>query len=397
MKILVICQYYEPEPMRISDICRSLVLRGHEVDVITGVPNYPMGTVYDGYRHGKRRNEILDGVSVHRCFTIARRKGILFRFLNYYSYAISSTWYAAKLRTSYDAIFVNQLSPVMMAAAAVAYRKKHGTPLTLYCLDLWPESLTAGGIRRGSLLYRLFHRISGRLYRQADRILVTSRQFIPYLSEQFGIPMARLSHLPQYAEDLFTPEETPHKDTVDLTFAGNIGAAQSVETILRAAAKLTDLSQLRIHLVGEGSSLAACQALAQELALTNVIFHGRRPLEEMPDFYRRSDAMLVTLARDPLLSLTLPGKVQTYMAAGKPILGAIDGEAAAVITESSCGLVGPAEDADALADNIRLFVATHDKEVYGRRAAAYYHAHFRKDSFLDALEEALQESLTKGH
>lgn len=394
MKILVICQYYAPEPMRIADICKELVRRGHEVDVVTGVPNYPAGVVYDGYRHGKRRDEMIDGVHVHRCFTVARRKGGFFRFLNYYSYALSSSLYVSRRKRKYDVIFVNQLSPVMMASAAVRYRRKHGTPLVLYCLDLWPESLTAGGIRRGSLLYRIFHRISGDLYRRADAIAVTSKDFIGYFTEQFGIAPEALSYLPQYAEDLFEPQPLPEKETVDLTFAGNIGAAQSVETILRAAAKLTDVPSLRFHIVGEGSSLAACQALADELSLTNVCFYGRRPLTEMPDFYRRSDAMLVTLARDPLLSKTLPGKVQSYLAAGKPILGAIDGEAASVIAEADCGLTSPAEDADALAASIRRFL-TADRAAYSKNAYDYYLAHFHKDAFFEDLEALLANTKRK--
>ena len=382
------CQYYNPEPVRISDICEELVRLGHEVDVVTGVPNYPMGYIYEGYKHGKRRDEKLNGVNVHRSFTVGRRSGVLFRFLNYYSYAISSTMYAGRLKKEYDVVFVNQLSPVMMACAGVKYKKKHGTKLVYYCLDLWPESLVVGGISRGSLIYKVFNKISKKLYASSDKILVTSKNFISYFKEQFGMSEDKLSYLPQYAEDMFKPTEPVEKETVDLTFAGNIGAAQSVETIIKAAAELKDCRQLRFNIVGDGSSLEGCKNLAAELEADNVIFHGRKSLEEMPELYRQADAMLVTLSDDPLISKTLPGKVQTYMAAGKPIIGAINGETAEVIGEAECGYCGPAEDHVALADNIRRFLES-DKRRFGRNAVSYYEKYFTKDDFINALLAAL--------
>lgn len=388
MKILVVCQYYAPEPVRITDICSELVSLGHEVDVITDVPNYPMGYIYDGYKKGEKRDEVIGGVNVHRCFTIGRRKGIFFRFLNYYSFAFSSSRYAAKLKKEYDVVLVNQLSPVMMASAGVKYKKKHGTKLVYYCLDLWPESLIAGGIKRGSLLYRIFDKISAKLYNRADRILVTSKNFVSYFEEQFGMNKDKLAYLPQYAEDMFKPAPSEEKDTVDITFAGNIGVAQSVDTIIKAAAALRDIEDLRFNIVGDGSALADCKALVEELNTTNVIFHGRKAIEEMPEIYRNSDAMLVTLSDDPFISKTLPGKVQTYMAAGRPIIGAINGEAAEVIREAECGLCGPAEDHEALAQNIRDFLKS-DKARFGENSAAYYAKNFTKSAFMEVLLDEL--------
>ncbi len=390
MRILVVCQHYYPEPFTLPDICKELVSRGHEVDVITGVPNYPMGIIYEDYRKGKKRNEVIDGVFVHRCFTIGRRTGILFRVLNYYSFALSSTLYASRLKKEYDAVLVNQLSPIMMACAGVKYKKKHGTRLVFYTLDLWPESLIAGGIKRGSLVYNVFNGISRRLYRRADRILVTSRKFITYLEEQHGIKKERLGYLPQYAEDLFKPEQPPKKDTVDLTFAGNVGKMQSVCTIVEAAALLKDERRLRFHIVGDGSDLESCKKKALELGCDNLIFHGRKPIEEMPSFYRASDAMLVTMKDDPFISLTLPGKVQSYMAAGKAVIGSIGGEAAWVIRDADCGLVCPPEDAAALADTIRAFLKS-DFGAYGRNARSYYDSHFTKEHFITQLEGELAQ------
>lgn len=397
MKILVICQYYAPEPFRVSDICEELVRRGHEVMVVTGVPNYPEGEIYPGYENGQRRDETVNGVRIHRCWTIPRKRGAIRRFLNYSSYPISSSRFVRSKACTprdggkFDVVFVNQLSPVMMACAGIAYKKKHHVPLVLYCLDLWPESLTAGGIRRGSPIYRVFHRISKSIYTRIDRILVTSRMFTEYLHREFGVSSEIVDYLPQYAEGIFEP--LPYKDTktLDFVFAGNIGVLQSVDTILRAASLLRD-EPVHFHIVGGGSELNRLESMAQQLRLKNVTFYGRRPVAEMPKFYAMADAMLVTLSADPVLSLTLPGKVQSYMAAGKPVIGAIDGETEAVIREAQCGYCGPAEDVAALAENIKRFIRDADRSTMGANARAYYETHFARERFMERLEQELAKA-----
>lgn len=391
MKILVVCQYYYPEPFRISDICEELAKRGHEVTVVTGVPNYPEGVIYNEYKNGKKRRETINGVKVHRCFTIARRTGTIFRFLNYYSYAISSCLHINRMKESFDVVYVNQLSPVMMACAGIRAKKKWKIPLIMYCLDLWPESLVAGGIRKESKLYQLFNRISKRIYQKADKILVTSRMFTEYFEQQFGIKREKISYLPQYAEEIFcTSEGNKSKNTIDLTFAGNIGTIQGVDTILKAASILKDkYENLRWHIVGGGVELENMKKLADELQLSNVVFHGRRPVDEMPKFYAMSDAMLITMKDEPVLSMTLPGKVQSYMAAGKPILGAINGETTKVIAEAKCGYCCEAENAEGLAKLVEKFVTSHEQKEMGICARIYYETTFQKKTFMERLEEFL--------
>lgn len=383
MKILVICQYYYPEPFRHPDICEELVKRGHDVTVVAGLPNYPMGEVYNGYRKGERRDEVLNGVEIHRCFTIGRRRGAIYRLLNYYSYAFSSARYVKKLKKDYDVVFINQLSPVIMANAGMCYKKKYGSPVILYCLDLWPESLVAGGIRRDSSIYKFFHRISEKIYMQADKILITSRSFANYFEKEFGI--TDTEHLPQYAEAIFAPKQCWKEENgyIDLMFAGNIGAAQSVDTIVKAAKLTNDVKNIRWHIVGDGSELDKLKVMAQ--GVEQIHFHGRKPLEEMPKYYAMADAMLVTMQKDPILSLTLPGKVQTYMAAGKPIIGAIDGETSLIVEEAGCGVCAGAEDAHGLAECVRKFIKM-DRRIMGQNARTYYDEHFEKQMFMDRLE-----------
>ena len=387
MKILVISQYYSPEPFKVADVCEALVEAGHEVDVVTSFPNYPMGEIYEGYKNSLHKKELINGVNVHRIFTIGRKSGFLFRILNYYTFSLCSTLFVNKLKKDYDVVFVYQLSPVLMANAGIKYKKKHNKKVVLYCLDLWPDSLISGGIRLDSLIYSYFERVSDRIYNSCDKILVSSKLFIPHMKEQFSVQ--NISYLPQYAESVFKPEAVPAKDTVDLTFAGNIGSAQSVETILYAAKILKD-ENIKFHIVGDGSELESCKRIADKHNLSNVIFHGRKPVEEMPEIYKNSDAMLVTLIADTIISKTLPGKVQTYMAAGKPIIGAVTGEAEDVIKEAGCGFVAPAEDAEKLAEVIREFLKS-DKVLLGENSYKYYERHFNKDIFTKTLIEELSK------
>lgn len=389
MKILAVCQYYDPEPFRITDMCEEMVRRGHEVTILTGIPNYPMGEIYPGYEKGKRRTEEKNGVKIIRCATIPRRTGMLHRLLNYFSYPISAWLKVGALAGDFDVVFTNQQSPVMMCWPAIRYAKKHHKKIVMYCMDLWPASLAAGGMVASSPIYKFFGYLSKGIYRKMDLILNTSRLFEEYLVKEFGVDRRKIQHLPQYAEELFDHVGTVGDEYVDLMFAGNVGTAQSIHTIVKAA-KAAENPRIRWHIVGDGKELENIKKMAA--GMENVIFHGRKMLEEMPEYYARADAMLVTLMRDPVISLTLPGKVQTYMAAGKPIICAADGETRLTIEEAGCGLVVGAEDYQGLAEVAEQFAESLEKEELGRKARAYFDAHYQRTSFFDQLEKVLERN-----
>lgn len=394
MKILVVYQHYYPEPFRLPDICETLVQRGHSVMVVTGTPNYPEGEIYAGYEKGKRADEIIRGVRVHRCPLIPRKTGAFYRFLNYYSFALSSTWYVHSMKEEFDVVYAHQTSPVMMSQAALHWAKRNGKKCVLYCLDQWPESLLAGGIRKGSIIYKIFLLISRNIYRRADDLLVSSRGFVSYFDKVLKLGDRKIQYLPQYAEEMFDdlPETIAEKPCVDFMFAGNVGVLQSVETIVESARLLRDDPGIHIHIVGGGIALDHCKKLAE--GLRNITFHGRHDVTEMPRFYAMADAMLITMKDDPVLSATLPGKVQTYMAAGKPVVGAIGGETAWLVNEEAlCGCCAPAEDAKGLAEIIRRVAADGEQRArYGENARRYYQEHFKKEQFFAALEDALQRN-----
>ena len=392
MKILVVCQYYYPEPFRISDICESLVNRGHSVTVLTGLPNYPEGRVLDNYRQGRKRNEIINGVKVLRTFEIGRGNSSLRLFLNYISFAISASSKALLMKEKFDVVLVNQLSPVLMGIPAMIYRKKHHKKILLYCLDLWPDSLAAGGISESSIIYKIFLNLSRWIYNSADEILVTSNMFKEYFRETLSLNDKIIKHLPQYAEDLFAGSTCiSQSDKYNFVFAGNVGDMQSVDTIVRAAYELRDHREIIFHIVGDGSKLDYCKKLSAELELENIIFYGRRPVSEMPGFYGMANAMLITLKDNKALSYTLPGKVQSYMAAGKPIIGSINGETKRVIEESKCGFCCVAEDYKGLAQLILEFINVASKDEIANNSLGYYKENFSKERFMSVLEESLMK------
>ncbi len=389
MKILVICQYYYPEPFRITDICEELVNRGHEVTVVTGTPNYPMGEIYKGYENNSKIDEIINGVKVHRCKIIPRKTGAIYRFLNYYSYSIKSSQYIKSLKNDFDIVFINQLSPVMMANAGIKYAKRHNKKTVLYCLDLWPESIIMGGIKRKSLVYKFFYTKSKKIYKAVDKIIVTSKSFIEYFKQQFEIE--DVEYLPQYAEEVFNLENCKKNtnEFIDIMFAGNIGTAQSVDTIIKVANKCIDMKKIRWHIVGDGVELNNIKKMSRSIP---IIFHGRKPIKEMPKYYSMADVMIITMKKDSVLNLTLPGKIQSYMAAGKTIIGAINGETKKIVNEANCGFITEACNIEGLETIVRKLGKLNKDEIeqLGNNGRKYYESNFEKKIIIERLENILQ-------
>ena len=397
MKILVVCQCYYPDQFRVNDICETLAQRGHDVTVLTGLPNYPHGKILPEYRWPKGRREVISGVNIIRVPLVGRGNNLFSLSMNYLSFALTSSIKALFLEKDFDVVFVYQLSPVTMALPALFYKKIAKKNVLLYCLDIWPESLVAGGIGHDSLIYKVLLAISHKIYKTVDSIAVSSQSFIDYIKNIVGVKNQDFLYLPQYAEELFSINQSEelidHKKRVDLLFAGNIGEMQSVETIVRAAAELKDIPNLMWHIVGDGSSREKCQELAKKLGLEDKVrFYGQRPVTDMPKLYSKATALLITLKDNSFISYTLPGKLQSYLAAGRPIIGAIGGEARKVIEESNCGLCCDPEDHIRLAELVKRFVSEPEKhQAYTLNGRLYYEKYFNKDIFINHLIDKLAE------
>ena len=408
MKILVVCQYYYPEPFRIHEVCEGLVQKGHEVTVLTGLPNYPMGVIPEEYRDGKRRLEEIGGVKIIRVKETPRTKGKIGLAKNYVSFVLNGSLKALTMKKDFDVIFVYQLSPILMAIPAyVAKWFAKTKKLKLYCLDLWPESLVSLNISRDSAFFKIIKGVSKRIYNGADCIAYTSRKFEDYFTKELKLKQKNYMYIPQFADELFSSvscgdeaedksdalnksAQDKDKQTLNYVFAGNVGQMQSVDTIIKAASLCED-DRIRWHIVGDGFALEECRALSQELNLEDkVTFYGRLPVEEMPRFYKMADAMLVTLSDDKAISYTLPGKVQSYMAAKRPILAAADGEIPDLIKAAGCGMCAKSGDYKELA-GLAVKMADSDREKMGECSRRYYEEHFSKGQHIDNIEKLLKE------
>jgi len=392
MKILVVYQHYKPEPFRIHEICEDLVKRGHRVTAVVGLPDYPTGKIPKEYRFFRKRRERINGVDIRRCFEIGRRNTKIGLALNYVSYMLSASLKVLFLKHDFDVVYAYNTSPVLMAVPAMVYRAFFKTKVLLHVMDIWPACLAAMNVREGDWLYAKLKRVSRGIYRRADRLVYSSRRFQTYLKTVHHIDVPAENYLPQFADDVFgaLPAHTPSGNT-ELVFAGNIGRVQGVETLVQAAALLKD-QPIRWHILGNGANYDSCMALAKELMLgERVIFYGRRPVEEMPKYFAMADALLVSMRNEEYVSFTLPGKVQSYMAAGKPILGSINGEAQDIIAEARCGLCAPGDDPKAFAEVVMKFIADKRRGSMGENARRYYEAHFAKQGLMDTLEKMLKD------
>ncbi|WP_018758684.1 glycosyltransferase family 4 protein [Paenibacillus terrigena] len=397
-KILVICQHFWPEEFRINDITKSLVELGYEVDVICGIPNYPQGKCFEGYSLFKQRQEEYEGVKVYRSFLIPRGSGNALQvLLNYITFPIFSLLQLFKLRKrNYDKIMVYQLTPVFMAFPALIARRMFKKETYLYILDLWPESLFSVYNYNSSIYKVLFTKISNSLYRRFDYFMTTSNGIKSLIQERYQISENRVLYLPNWAEEIYEekrqdPElQNKFAGTFNVMFAGNIGPAQSFETIIMAAKVCKDNGYTNIKwiIVGDGMTRKWAEDRASEIGVAEVMdFVGRKPMANMPEYYDVASVMLVSLVKSELFSITLPAKIQSYLAAGKPILASLDGEGGMIIAESNSGLVSASEDYISLAENVKKMSLLTDDELnqLGTNGYEYYRSNFRKNGLIKKL------------
>ena len=403
MNILIVCQHFYPEQFQINDIAPALVQRGHNVTVLTGLPNYPKGDVFDGYDDPSNRKRLDEkyeeqyGVHIIRCSMRPRKKGVKNLMLNYVSFAYNARKVVAKLNGDYDIVLSYQLSPITMSIPAIVYKNRWKRPLLLYCLDLWPESAKAHIKKPFGLLYKFICLLSRNIYNKCDRILVTSRPFIEYLNKNNRVPLSKLAYLPQHADSSMISMDLTAEDNgvADFMFAGNLGAGQNLTTIVEAAAILGSRPDYKIHFVGDGSQRELLEKMIKDYNLQkNIVVHGNQKRENMPSFYKMADALLITLRGNNFVGNTMPGKMQMYMTTGKPILGAINGAANEVISESGCGKSVASGDYKGLAELMREYIETPGRYAQcGEKARDYFMKHFTQEIFIDKLENELMSLL----
>ncbi|MEG0274248.1 MAG: glycosyltransferase family 4 protein, partial [Longicatena sp.] len=398
MKILVVCQHFYPENFRINDLCFELVKHGQEITVLTGLPNYPKGKVLKGYKGFKNRRQTVNGVKIERCSLVGRGNSLFMMALNYFWFACFGSLKALRLKGKFDLIYVYQLSPITMVWPAILMKKRKNIPLIIHCLDQWPISVTTGPISKKSFIYKLLYNISVWTYKKADLITVSSKSFVDYFENELKITKKDkgLIYCPSYAESEYEQTEVVENSIFDIVFAGNIGPAQSCETIIECAKILKNNKDIKFHLVGDGLSRRDCENLAKKYQLKNVVFYGFHDISEMPRFYGLADCFVITMVDNQVVNSTLPAKLQSYMLAGKPIYGAIGGEVRKVVEEANCGVCVESGNAKGLATIISDSYKEKKKlKKWGLNGLEYYKDHFEKELCIKKLENIFIAQIEK--
>jgi len=395
MKILIISQYFWPEEFRVNDLALSLVKKGHEVSVLTGIPNYPQGTYFNGYKF-KFSIENFKSIKVFRVPITSRGKSNFRLFLNYISFLISGIIFSLFHREKYDSIFAVNFSPITSVIPAIIFKYKYGTKINIWVQDLWPESVSSTGKINSKIINNILNILVKFIYKNFDRIFIQSKGFIKSIISK-GINSNKIIYLPNWAENFYLNEEKLDKNkfksifsksVFKIMFAGNIGEAQDFESILKAIYNLRENIKIQWVFVGDGSKKEWFSKKIDELSLNdNVLFIDRMPVIEMPSLFWHADIMLASLKNEEIFSITIPSKIQSYMASGKPILSMISGETLNIINDSKCGLSCDSGDFNNLQENVLKAYNMTDQELrsMGLNGKKYYLKHFEKTIIIKKL------------
>lgn len=407
MKILIVTQYFWPEGFRINDLVAGLIDRGHDVTVLTGRPNYPAGEVFSEYRENPSAFSTYLGAPVIRVPMMARGSRALTLLFNYISFALSASVVGPfRLRNmKFDAIFVFEPSPISVGFPAIVLRRLKKVPVAFWVLDLWPESLQATGIVRSKFVLKQVGRVVRFIYDRCDLILAQSRSFIPEI-KRFNQYPSKIVYFPSWADKIncdiqesLAPEIPAAGGKFSIVFTGNIGEAQDFGAVLDAAEELKDNKAVRWIAVGDGRMAAWVRREVSRRGLEDsFLLPGRFPLQRMASFYRHADALLVSLKAEPIFAMTIPGKLQSYLAEGLPILAMLNGEGADTILRSGAGLVAPAGDGAALAKIVLQMIdmTPQERSRMGLCGKALSETEFSREKRIDELVRLLSDMRGSG-
>jgi glycosyltransferase involved in cell wall biosynthesis len=400
MKVLLVTQYFYPENFKSNDIAFELTKRGYEVTVLTGIPNYPQGSFYQGYGFFRKRLQLIDGVKVRRAFLFPRGKGGGIRLaLNYFSWAFFASIFAffLSLFYKYDAVIVHEPSPITQGIPAILVKKIQRIPLYFWVLDLWPESLISAGGVTNKRVIRLFTNIAKWIYNNSDKILISSKGFRESILEK-GDYNDKIVYFPNWGENIFYCSESSFQIPLLpkgflVMFAGNIGEAQDFESIMRAALQLKE-ENIKFILIGDGRKKQWVESFIKEHDLYQTVYClGCFPIDAMPSFFAQANLMLLSLKNELIFNLTVPAKLQAYMAAGKPVIAMLNGEGRNIIEESGCGLSVAAGDFNALAESLMKLkdMSLDEMKKLGENGNRYFMQYFNLDKCMDNLYAILEE------
>ncbi|MDN7241716.1 glycosyltransferase family 4 protein [Planococcus sp. N028] len=395
--ILVIAQYFYPEQFRINDICTEWVKRGYKVTVVTGIPNYPQGKYYEGYGLHKKRTETYNGVDIIRIPLVPRGTNSIMLALNYLSFVVSGFFWKTFTKIKADYVFIFEVSPMTQALPGVWYAQKMKIPCYLYVQDLWPENVEIiTGIKNKRILGAIGKMVDY-IYSHCSKIFTTSNSFVKSINNR-GVPIEKIEYWPQYAEEFYKPlekkniNEIPDNDAFNIIFAGNIGNAQGLDILPKSAALIkasNPQNKIRFNIVGDGRYKNELIELVESLNLQNMFnFIPKQPAHKIPKFMAANDAAFLSLSDSPLFAMTIPAKLQSYMACGIPAIVSASGETVEIIKTAKAGVYSPPGDIEQLAEKIMELSGKSKEELkqIGTNAKKYYDENFNKNELLNEMD-----------
>ena len=391
MKILIVSQFYYPERFSVNEIAEGLLSLGHEVEVITGQPNYGFGKKLPEYKGIKE--EVINGVKVHRCHLIARKNNHFSVSINYLSFYFSSRRFVRHFKKDFDIVLSFSLSPVISISAANIYAKKHNIPHVLFCMDLWPEStVVTGAVRMNSLIYKILYKWSVSLYSKVDKIIVSSPSFIDYFKNVLHIEKPFVHINQPILRSRETLPGVVYEKKHNIVYAGNIGKIQLIHELV-SAMKLVDRDDVMLHLTAMGSeSENIVNRIKEERLEDRVIYHGPLRIEDVETYFRNADALLVSLKSEGTVGKTIPNKAIQYLSYGKPILGVIQGDGKDLLTKAG-GCLFSDETPENIALKINEIISLDEKEKtqMGLRNKEYFDNNLSFEKIVHLVEASLTD------
>jgi len=381
MKILFLTQWFDPEPTpKGLEFVKKLISLGHEVDVLTSIPNYPLGKYYPGYKFSFIQKEIMDDVSIYRVpIYPSHDSSSIKRFFTYFTFCLSSLFFGFFLSKKADLIYAYHPPNVGFIASCICKIRK--IPLVHDVQDIWPDTFLSTGMIQNKILLRLLSKFSNWVYSQADSLIVISDGFKNLLVDR-GLPEEKINLVCNWSEEQKLAEaqelqNNPIKGNkkFNFLFAGNMGAAQNLHLLLKAAKEvMAHSSDIQFNFVGDGLELATLKEYSAKHNLKNVLFIPRVSMNEVGSFLLSADVLVVHLKSDPLFEITVPSKIQAYLFVGKPILSNVPGDAAKIIENASAGFTSRSGSVSSLVDSINKFhtISRNELEAMGKRGKNYY-------------------------
>lgn len=397
MRILVVSQFFYPETFRYNEIAAELANRGYKITVVTGIPNYPMGKFFPGYSWTKKRKETWNNIEINRIPLIARGQSNFGMILNYYSFVISGWFWNRFNKIDADMVLSFESSPMTQLKVGCGYARKHKVPHFVYVQDLWPENVEEVTGIHNRLVIGPIDRMVDKIYKQVDKIFVTTPSFVEAIvNRKKPVDRNKVHYWPQFAEEFYKPmnrsqvDGIPDDDSFKIAFTGNIGFAQGLEILPKTARILND-QHVRFVIVGDGRYQAGFERLIDELNVRDkFILLPRVPAQKIPEILSACDAGFISFAKSPLWEMSIPAKLQSYMACGKAIIASASGETKRLINEANCGICCELGNVEELAEGIRTLMNA-DIDTMGKNARDYFDRNFSKSLLMDEFEQYIRE------